>query len=326
VEEHLGLAHDVQRQGDHAGAIALLREVIRRDADYIPAYADLERAAAAAGETALAGRVGQVLAVALGHEGERPTPPLIKGPLSSSFWERSFDELARNPVSMLWEQLLHCIDAIFPTEQPPAVILSLPELQLASAQMAALFGVKLDIVKLQRPASVTLVFGSRLMTGIDLEALRIREARVLLALHLTAVRGGYGGLLKHGKGQRLEIARLLASMLADSQARSSAVLGKLSRREQRTVASLAQKHGISPALVDETALSWLSAIESLCIKVALLVTDDLSSVASVLGLLAGLPAGDLAKGGLFHAVPALRAARELFLSDDFHKGRAALEE
>jgi tetratricopeptide (TPR) repeat protein len=324
MEDQIDLANSLQGQRDHARAIAILREAIRRDAHYIPVYDHLQRIAAAAGENALAGRAGQVAAVARGQAGAQP-PAVITGPLPSSFWERTFAELARHPLSMLWELLLHSIDAMFPADQPPAVILALPELQLASAQMAALFGVKLDILKLRRPKPVTLVFGSRLLTGLELEALHAREVRVLLALHLTAVRSGHGGLLKHAVEQRLEIARQLASMLADGPSRPDA-LDRLPRREQRTVASFAQKHPVSLERVDETARSWLSAIESLSIKVALLVTDDLVSVASILGRHAGLSAEDLTKEGLFHAVPHLHAAREVFLSDEFHRARAALEE
>ena len=104
--------------------------------------------------------------------------------------------VARIPIDALWQLLKEPLDSQFATEPPASVNQVFPEVQLGATQMSAIFGSRLDVVRLESSGNFMHLFGGRLMVAADLSKLRILEVRSLLSLALTLVKLGYAPLLK----------------------------------------------------------------------------------------------------------------------------------
>jgi len=62
----------------------------------------------------------------------------------------------------------------------------------------------------------------------------------------------------------------------------------------------------------------------MCVRVSLLVTDDVLSLAKVMAMQVGISPSWAFRGGLLAAVPGLQPLVGYYLSDEFHQSRLAI--
>jgi tetratricopeptide (TPR) repeat protein len=319
------LARHLLSAGEKTAALDLLGGVIKEHTDYVPAIEELVRVGGSVGDVALARRASQVVSLAMGEERPKP-PPLVREAIPKAFWGRLEKEIARNPIDALWHLLKDPLDRAFAPEPPASVLVVYPEVQLGATQMGALFGAKLEIVRLESKGTFMQLFGNRLMVSMDVSQLRILEVRSLLSLALTMVKLGYSQLFKLGPQRKLELATRLGELLTgdtDQYRKAAEFLAEQPRSKQRQVARVVSQHRIPAKAIDDAARSWLGSLEAASIKVALLLTEDLPSLARVLALQAGIQLEEL-EGGLLGAVPGLPVITEYYLSDDYQQMRNML--
>lgn len=322
LARHLLLAEHSER------SIALLKNVILQDGDYYPAIRHLKWAATTIRDTNLARHVEQVIDLALGN---KPVPEpflFIRGPIRQELWDRLMDDLNQLPLHALWNLFEPSLRRLYAIEPPHDTPLPSLEVQLVIEQMVTLFGVK-RIMNAQDWSWLKHLLTLQL-PKYRFENLELAEVRVLMAIVFAAVKGGYSLLLGLSPEGRFSIGRKLASFLKNDRERSPEMirlLSELSRREQRQVERLVAQQGKVPTATEENIHNWLRLIDDLGAKVALLLTEDLISLARILGIKLNIPAIWLAeeKIGLLSVIPQMHSIVGYFLSDEFQHMRLGLQ-
>lgn len=326
VEDRVGLARSLVLAGQKEQAVATIRATF--DASHhLPALAELERAATAAGEQALARRAIQVQCLATGEGLKTKTPPMARGPLRKDLLELLLAELKAHPVDALWRLVVPGIARAFPTQPPPSSVLATPEAQLAATQVGALFDLRLELRGVHNApvnrCRFARVFANRVLVPPELESLRIGELRIVLLLSLIAARADYAPLLQHPLEEQEQIASALAAVVHEEVVPElQPVIAGLGRREQRALARIVGE--VAERRLDRELLArtWLLGLTSTCTRAALILADDIVSLGRVLALHEGVPLALVSSGGLIGCVEELDELVPFFLSRELQQLRS----
>ena len=321
------LARVLMQAGRPEQSVTLLRQAIAHTGDHLPAIESLQRAWLSLGNSTLARRGAQVISLASGKRTIIEPPPLSWRPLNRGIWNQLMEVLLPQPLDTIFGLLRRPLEQRYAVAAPPSTEITVEEVKDAFAQMSRYFGVRLELTRLGELGPVFRLHGQRLVLSPQASQLELAELRQVMAMGLAAARSGHGLLLSIGPGHRRELGRLLASFLVLGEPRpaeAEELLVELSRRDRRQLNKLAEQTPLSPAEAAGAAAAWVAAVESMCVRVALLATDDILSLAKVLALQVGISPSWTFRGGLLAAVPELQHLVHYYLSDEFHQSRMVM--
>jgi len=320
------LARLLAQAGASEQSVPLLRQAIAHTGDHLPAIEDLQRVWLDQGNSSLARRGAQVISLATGKRTVIEPPPLSWKPLSRGTWNKLMGALLPQPLDALYRLLGRQLDRRFTAPSPPCSRVTLAEVQGAFSEMTKYFGVRMGLRRLDEQGPVFRLHGRRLVISPQASQLEIVELRQVMAMGLTASRSGYQLMLSIAPDQRQALGRLLASLLVPGEVppESEELLVDLSRREHKQYVRLVEQHAITMEEAEGAAEHWVAAVEAMCVRVSLLVTDDVLSLAKVMAMQVGISPSWAFRGGLLAAVPGLQPLVGYYLSDEFHQSRLAI--
>ena len=320
------LARVQLRASEAEQCVASLRRALAHTGDHLPAIETLQQAWLAQGDATLARRGAQVISLATGKRTVIAPPALSWRPLTKASWSRITDSLLPRPMDGLYRLLGRALERRFADQAPPCSPVTLAEVQTAFAEMAKFFGVRMELRRLDEPGPVFQLHGRQLVISPQVSQMETEELRQIMAMGLAAARARYHLLLSIPPDRRRAIGSLLASLLVPGEAPPEAeeLLQELSRREHKQYLRHVEQHALTHEEVEQAAEEWVSAAESMCVRVSLLATDDILSLAKVLALQVGISPSWASRGGLLAAVPELQQLVGYYLSEEYHQGRRAL--
>ncbi len=314
------------RAGDAEQCVASLRRALNHTGDHLPAIETLQQAWLAQGDATLARRGAQVISLATGKRTVIAAPAFSWKPLTKATWSQLMEALLPRPMDGLYRLLGRSLERRFAEATPPCSPVTLAELQSTFAEMTRFFGVRMELRRLDDPGPAFRLHGRLLVVSPRVSQMEAEELRQVMAMGLAAARSGYHLLLSMAPEQRRALAASLASLLVPGEATPEAeeLLVDLSRREHKQYVRHVEQHPLTPEEADQAAEAWVAAAESMCVRVSLLATDDILSLARVLALQVGITPSWASRGGLLAAVPGLQPLVGYYLSDEYHQGRRAL--
>jgi tetratricopeptide (TPR) repeat protein len=317
LEDIVVLAHHLARHGEVGKSVATLREALVSDATYLPVIRELHEVWSASGQRQLARRAEQVLNVALGGANAEPGQ-LVRRPIGPASWTRLMADLAPHPLHLLWQTLGENLISRFEVAVPQTTPAT-PEYQLACRQLADVFDVHVRVMVAQQSGGALFrLLDDVLAVSPEAAPLGAAEARALVAMGMAAKKSGHAAFFGLPRSLRLDASRLLACLLvAENEwpVEARELVARLPRREQRQVQRLASQTKLETPVVDSTAQSWTVAAEAWCMRTALLVTEDLVSVARLLAL--QQDPSWMGEGSLFAALPEVPEIASYYLSESF---------
>ncbi|MCC6746502.1 MAG: tetratricopeptide repeat protein [Deltaproteobacteria bacterium] len=326
LDDRVNLARYLLAKGEASKAVDELRATTAERPDYLPAYDLLVEAWQAAGRPEMARRASQVVQLAVGGGAAEAEPVVPERPLGEPGWERITAELANSPLDALWQGLSAEFERRYRPELPPPGVAVRPPLALSCRHLGGVFGLEVDLAVSAEPTPLVRSVGRTLVVSQLADSMTLPELRALLALGMTAMRLGHGPTFGLAPEAKLELGRVVASMLLPEHQMPPEVrelLNAVSRRDQKRLSRILTQHRVALSAIDELARNWVASVESVCVKIALLVTEDLPSLARVLALQLGVAPSWAAEGGLLLGVPELQYLVQYFLSDTFHQHKLA---
>jgi tetratricopeptide (TPR) repeat protein len=322
------LARQLARLGQTDQAKRALLELINEQCDYVPALHELKAVWQQAGQLDRASRVEQVLRLTEGPSSpSAPNPAPLAHPIGAASWTKLAADVRQLPIESLWQAISRSAGRIIQSEAPktsPELID--PKLGSALADVCRLFRTQAQIFELSNEhESVWLLEGQRLYINTSTLALPTEDLRFVISLGLTIMRSGHEPLYRIGPPARLDLARLLASSFVRQGPMPDLIqhlIADLPRREQKLLAKTIASHPIESEEVDELAQTWITALESLCIRTAMVVVDDIGPLVKLLALKANVGIDAVLDGrGLLTTLPHFREIVDYYLSDLFHETR-----